>query len=90
MERARAIVRIIALFIVAINALLTAKGINPIPFDENMVSEVVCYIIAGVMAVWSWWKNNNITSNAISAQQYLKTLKWQDGKEDPEGDEFIG
>lgn len=70
-----AIVRIVALFITAINALLTARGINPIPFNENLVAEVVCYIIAGVTAIWAWWKNNNITPEAISAQSYLDKFK---------------
>lgn len=74
-ERVLAIVRIVALFVTAINAVLTAKGINPIPFDETLVGETACYVVAGAAAVWNWWKNNNITSAAISAQNYLRGFK---------------
>ena len=68
-DRVIAIVRIVALFVTAINALLTAKGINPIPFDENLVAETACYIVAGVTAVWAWWKNNNVTEKALKAKE---------------------
>lgn len=74
-ERVKAVIRIAALFITAINALLVAKGINPLPFDESLVTEVACYIVAGLAAVWNWWKNNNITDEAITAQWYLEDLK---------------
>ena len=42
-------------------AILTAKGINPIPFDESMVAEVCSYVFAGIMALWSWWKDAPMT-----------------------------
>ena len=74
-ERVKAFIRIVALFIAAINAVLTAKGINPIPFDENLVAEVACYLVTGAMALWVWWKNNNVTSEAAKAQKYLNELK---------------
>ena len=74
-ERVKAVIRIAALFITAINALLVAKGINPLPFNESLVTEVACYIVAGIVAVWNWWKNNNITETAIEAQAYFNDLK---------------
>ena len=76
-ERVKAVIRIVALFVTAINALLVAKGINPLPFDESTVTEVACYIVAGLVALWNWWKNNNITEQAIDAQHYLNDLKKQ-------------
>lgn len=74
-ERILAIVRIVALFVTAINAVLVAKGLNPIPFDETLVGETACYVVAGATALWAWWKNNNITAAAISAQNYLRGFK---------------
>lgn len=68
-ERVIAIARIVALFVTAINAMLTAKGCNPIPFDENLVAETACYIVAGATAIWAWWKNNNVTAKAIRAKK---------------------
>ncbi len=77
-ERVKAVIRIVALFITAINALLVAKGISPLPFNESLVTEVACYILAGIVALWNWWKNNNITDAAIEAQDYLNDLKNKD------------
>jgi len=74
-ERVMAIIRIVALFVTAFNAILTATGKNPIPFDENLVGEVVSYILAGIAAIWAWWKNNNITTEAQIAQKKLVELK---------------
>lgn len=68
-ERVIAIVRIVALFVTAINALLVAKGINPIPFDENMVAETACYVVAGITAIWAWWKHNYITKRALARKK---------------------
>lgn len=68
-ERILAVVRIIALFVTAINALLTAKGINPIPFDENLVAETACYVVAGITAIWAWWKHNYITQRALDRKK---------------------
>ena len=75
----KALVRIIVTFVCLINAVLVAKGISPIPFDEALVTEVVSYLFAGGMALWSWWKNAPITKAAQEAQVYLKAIK-EDGK----------
>ncbi len=63
--RKEAIIRGIILAVTLANAILTAAGKNPIPFDENAVTECLSYIISGVAAVWAWWKNNNVTQKAI-------------------------
>ena len=70
--RTQAITRVIVTGVLFINAVLTAKGINPIPFNEHLVGEVIAYFVSGVTLVWSWWKDNNITE---------KALYWQDRKE---------
>lgn len=41
--RQKAVIRLIVAIIVAINAMLTASGKNPIPFDENMATEWLSY-----------------------------------------------
>lgn len=69
-----AIIRIAVLAITTVNAVLTASGKNPIPFDETAFTECLAYIINGVCAVWAWWKNNNITTNAQHAQKVLDRL----------------
>lgn len=85
-ERVLAFVRIVALFVTAINAVLVAKGLNPIPFDETLVGETACYVVAGATALWAWWRNNNMTAAAISAQNYLRGFK--NGYEEVNADEI--
>ena len=66
---AMAITRIIVTAILFINAMLTMAGKNPIPLDESTVGVVVSGLLSAVTILWSWWKNNNITKNALKAQE---------------------
>lgn len=70
--RPQAITRLIVTGVLFVNAILTAKGINPIPLDESAVGEVVSMLALAISTLWAWWKNNNITENA---------LYWQGRKE---------
>ena len=71
---AMAITRIIITAILFINAMLTMAGKNPIPLDETTVGVVVSGLLSGVAILWSWWKNNNITKNALKAQETKELL----------------
>ena len=70
-----AIIRIAVLAITTINAILTASGRNPIPFDESAFTECFAYIINGVCAVWAWWRNNDMTKEAEEGTALTKALK---------------
>lgn len=74
-EKVIGIVRIASLAILTINSILTAKGINPIPFDEALVTECAVYITNGIAAFWAWWKNNNMTKEAQAAQVLKNAMK---------------
>ena len=74
-EKVVGIVRIASLAILTINSILTAKGINPIPFDEALVTECAVYIANGIAAFWAWWKNNNMTKEAQAAQVLKNNMK---------------
>lgn len=74
-EKVMGIVRIAALAILTINSVLTAKGLNPIPFDEALVTEVAVYVANGISAFWAWWKNNNMTKEAQAAQVLKNNMK---------------
>ena len=76
-----AITRLIVAVVLMANAILTAKGKNPLPLDENMVTGIISDLIAGGALVWAWWKNNNVTKEAQEAQEYLKWLKSDDNEE---------
>lgn len=74
-ERIKAFMRILVTAVAMINAILVAKGISPIPFDETAVTQFVSDAVAGAATFWVWWKNNNITKEAMSAQLHLNELK---------------
>ena len=70
-----AIIRIAVLAITTVNAILTASGKNPIPFDESAFTECIAYIINGVCAVWAWWRNNDMTREAEEGTALTRALK---------------
>lgn len=74
-EVSKAIIRLVVTAVLLLNAALTAKGMNPIPFDANTFTEIATQIVAGLAVIWSWWKNNNVTKAAAYAQESLNELK---------------
>lgn len=71
----QAIVRLIVLVILLINQTLIVLGYNPLPFSEVQIYEGVSSVATVVMAIYAWWKNNNVTKEAQEAQEYLNELK---------------
>lgn len=69
------IIRTIALILSIINYILTAKGMNPLPFGETEVYEFISMIAMGAASIWAWWKNNSFTKEAIAADKMLDDLK---------------
>ena len=84
-ELYKAIIRLLVTFALITNAGLTAKGLNPIPFDESAVTDVLTQLFAAGSIVWSWWKNNNVTKTAQYAQRYKKALQEDGDGSDSEG-----
>ena len=82
--KAKAVIRLLVMVVLAVNAALTVAGKNPIPFDETTFTEVATQVAAGLSAVWAWWKNNNMTSAAQLAHEQLKAIK-EDGLADIAG-----
>ena len=74
-ELSKAIIRLLVTFVLVLNAGLTAKGLNPIPFDESAVTDVLTQLFAAGSIVWSWWKNNNITKKARAQKEISNKLK---------------
>ncbi|UBH16414.1 phage holin [Macrococcus armenti] len=68
------IARLVVLTIVLINTILEVKGMSLIPFDEAYISEFVSIIALIVTSIWTTWKNNNFTKNAIQAQKFKNKL----------------
>ena len=74
-ETTKAFIRLLVAAILMLNSVLTAKGINPIPFDETAFSDIALQVATGLSVIWVWWKNNNVTKSAQYAQESLKELK---------------
>lgn len=74
-EKVKAIIRLIVMAVLLVNMGLTVAGKNPIPLDETALTEWLTVAAAGISAVYSWWKNNNVTKQAQQAQAVLNELK---------------
>ena len=84
-ELSKAIIRLLITYVLVLNAGLTEKGLNPIPFDEYAVTDILTKLFAAGAIVWSWWKNNNVTKTAQYAQRYKKALQEDGDGSDSEG-----
>lgn len=69
------LIRTIITFLTMINMILTMAGINPIPFAEEELYNTLSALAAGITTIWSWWKNNSITPEAMKADEYMEVLK---------------
>ena len=77
-EKTKAIIRLIVMLVLTANMALTVAGKNPIPLDETALTEWLTVAAAGISAIWSWLKNNNMTKQAQEMQGRLKAAK-EDG-----------
>ncbi|MEF2291976.1 phage holin [Virgibacillus dokdonensis] len=67
-----AIVRLVALSILLLNQALITFGYQPLPLNEDEIYEIVSTIATTIMAIYAWWKNNNITKKAQENEKFLK------------------
>jgi len=61
--------------VLVINAQLTAKGCNPIPFDETTFTEVMTYVLEGLGIVWVWFKDSPITKRARDMRKRFEEIE---------------
>lgn len=85
-EKVKAITNIIVAGLLLFNAILTAAGKNPIPFDEHAITEALAYIAAALDTLYIWYKNQNITVEAQTGQKIINELKANRDKAGGEGD----
>ena len=70
-----AVFRIIVLVILIINQVLILFGHDPLPYDENQIYEFVSTLGLAIFAMYSSYKNNNLTQEALAGQSELERLK---------------
>ena len=69
------IIRTVILIVALINQGLTVAGINLLPINDEEITEFLSLSLTIIASLWSWWKNNSFTKNAIEADEYLNNLK---------------
>lgn len=69
------VIRTVILIVTLINTLLTALGLNPLPFSENEIYQAISTVCTVAAAIWAWWKNNSFTKAAIKADEIMKQMK---------------
>lgn len=69
------IARTVALFVVLINTILTAIGLNPLPYSETEVYEAISTVVTVIVALWAWWKDNDITQSALARKAKIAELE---------------
>ena len=74
-ERVKAIVTIVVTLYALLNAGLNLAGINTLPFTNDEVSTTLFAVIGVIGTIYSWWKNQNITSASLAGQQLVDALK---------------
>ena len=74
-NKTNAIVRLIVLVILIINQTLITLGYEPLPFSDEQIYEAISIVALVVMTLYSWWKNNNVSEEALSGQAEVERLK---------------
>lgn len=70
-----AIVRLIVLVVLVVNQALVTIGWSPLPFSEEEIFEGVSSVATAVVAVWAWYRNNNLTDEAVEADKIMRAKK---------------
>ena len=69
------IVRLVVLLILLINQTLISFGYNPLPFSDEQIYEAVSTVALVVSALYSTYRNTNLTTDAEEAQVVLERKK---------------
>lgn len=69
------IVRTVVLVVALVNQALTLSGHSILPISDEQISEVITLVFTVGASLWTWWKNNSFTKNAIEADKVLDQLK---------------
>lgn len=73
-EIIKAFIRLLVAAILMLNSVLTANGLNPIPFDETAFSDIALQIATGLSVLWVWWRNNNVTAKARATKELTSKI----------------
>lgn len=74
------VIRLIVLALVLVNQILCSTGVINFEFGEDKIYEFVSLLFTLGASIWTTWKNNSVTPEAIKADEYLKELKQNKGE----------
>lgn len=69
------VARTLCLVIALVNQILTSTGHTILPFDDEMISQMVSVIFTVVTSAIAWWKNNSFSIPARKADMIMKAEK---------------
>ena len=69
------IARTIVLLLALANQVLAMSGKQVLNIADDDIYQIVSIVFTISASVWSWWKNNSFSVNAINADKYLNKLK---------------
>lgn len=69
------IVRLVVLIVLLINQALVSFGYNPLPFSDEQIYEAVSTVALVISALYSTYRNTNLTPEAEEAQELLERKK---------------
>ena len=69
------IIRTVVLVIALINQILAVCGYSLLPITDEQINDIITLIFTISASLWSWWKNNSFTQDAMTADEYLKELR---------------
>lgn len=74
-NKTMAITRLIVLLVLLLNQALVTLGYNPLPFSDEQVYEAVSSVLTVIVAIYTWYKNNDTTDAAVAGTAVTKELK---------------
>lgn len=72
----------------ACSLVTTGLALYGISVDADALFVLAMIVVALIAYIWSWWKNNNVTSAATEAQKVLDELKKGVGVKIEPGDDL--
>lgn len=69
------VIRTAVLALALINQVLYIFGINPLPLENDTLTQLITAGFTVAASIWAWWKNNSFSPAAQEADKFLKELK---------------
>lgn len=69
------IIRTIICAVALLNSVLVMMGKPVLDIGDQTLEEGFSILFMLFTSVWSWWKNNSFTEEAIKADEYMAKLK---------------